>query len=384
MMICSACNTELLSGDAFLECAVAECTKVYHYLCNNRQLTLQERASWVCPECYAAGKGIYCNEMPSSVNTPITNVSARNKSQPMPLSPEDLPFHIGFEMQQLRDQINILTEQLADAISTIGQFQFALSDCTKKVETCNQKLSELEQAPVCSRCHSVPPGISTQPGTINATDRQLYSEIVQTKPKISHLSPHRKDRQKSSVPMSTSSVSVEGDQPHSLLPPTNSNHFCKPAQKILNLDPPTIVPACTANENTAKDEWVEVRKRKSKQFYVCGTAGPGVTPLKAVDHRKFIHLWNMVSGAAEILSYLQGLCPGGNFTVEQLKPKGDYKSFKIGVPVEFFEKATAADTWPSNARVKEWFFRWQPARPQHTNSESTALQPANKSRISEC
>ncbi|CAK1546378.1 unnamed protein product [Leptosia nina] len=53
-----------------------------------------------------------------------------------------------------------------------------------------------------------------------------------------------------------------------------------------------------------------------------GTAGPNVTFLRAVESRKYLHLWNMESNVDEVHEYLQQLCPGKNCTVEQLKSRG--------------------------------------------------------------
>ena len=371
MIICSACNTELLSGDAFLECAVAECTKVYHYFCNNRQLTLEERTSWVCPECYAAGKSIYCNELPISVNsTPITNISARNKNQPVPLSPEDLPFHIGLEMQLLREQINVLTVQLADAMSTIGQFQFALSDCTKKVEMCNQKLSKLEQAPICSRCHSDPPGISTLPETINTTDRQLYSEPVASSSKAKQdihtkciSEPPPPPRASSSEPNTdftpaemvaqTAASNLQASDAHEWTRVTKKSKYRRPVST-----PAEMVTQTAASNLQASDahEWTRVTNKSKyrRPVSIQGAAGPTVTSLRAVEARKHLHLWNMESTADEIRDYLRTLCGTDACTIDELTPKGNYKSFKIGVPVACYERCYSADVWPVNARIKAW------------------------------
>ncbi|KAH9631973.1 hypothetical protein HF086_000310 [Spodoptera exigua] len=64
----------------------------------------------------------------------------------------------------------------------------------------------------------------------------------------------------------------------------------------------------------------------------------------------------MVSGTDEVQAYLQNLFPDGGCTVEELKAKGDYRSFKIGVPPELYENCVSPNIWPTNARVKEWFF----------------------------
>lgn len=68
----------------------------------------------------------------------------------------------------------------------------------------------------------------------------------------------------------------------------------------------------------------------------------------------------MVSGLEDVRLYLKELCPTVTFTVDELNSKGDYKSYKIGVPDTHYETCFAADVWPDNARIKAWIpFRVQ-------------------------
>lgn len=105
------------------------------------------------------------------------------------------------------------------------------------------------------------------------------------------------------------------------------------------------------NENA----YIETRaKNHPRQLSQRCTAGPEVTFLKAVEPRKMIHLWNMESNAEDIMRYLQSLYPGGKFVVDELNPRGDYKSYKITVPVEFYDECISVNVWPINAQVKPW------------------------------
>ncbi|CAH2092333.1 unnamed protein product [Euphydryas editha] len=60
----------------------------------------------------------------------------------------------------------------------------------------------------------------------------------------------------------------------------------------------------------------------------------------------------MASGVDEILQYLGQLCPVGSSTIQELQSKGNYKSYKNGVPVDFCTKCFSTDVWPVNARIK--------------------------------
>ncbi|KAI8424591.1 hypothetical protein MSG28_003036 [Choristoneura fumiferana] len=80
-------------------------------------------------------------------------------------------------------------------------------------------------------------------------------------------------------------------------------------------------------EDPVGEGWKEVhaKKKQRRLTSVRCTGGANVTSLRAVEARKHIHLWNMVSGAEEVQEYLQELCERGACTVEELKSRGEYK-----------------------------------------------------------
>ncbi|PZC70519.1 hypothetical protein B5X24_HaOG215757 [Helicoverpa armigera] len=88
-----------------------------------------------------------------------------------------------------------------------------------------------------------------------------------------------------------------------------------------------------AEHNTQNDgEWIEVKKRnhRQRQKPLHGTADPLAIKLKAMEIRKYFHLWNMASDVDEVRQYLSQLYPAANCSVEELSARGDYKSYKIG------------------------------------------------------
>lgn len=120
-------------------------------------------------------------------------------------------------------------------------------------------------------------------------------------------------------------------------------------------------------ETKAMDGWQVVNnKRPRRSASIRGTAAPNLVPLKAVEYRKHIHLWNMASGSDEVLAYVKSLCPTGTCTLEELRAKGDYKSFKISVPAIYYDKCLSPQLWPENARIKPWLFRGSPSAAKKT------------------
>lgn len=124
-------------------------------------------------------------------------------------------------------------------------------------------------------------------------------------------------------------------------------------------------PVPTTNHPADDQSWTEVKKNKyRKPISLCGIAGPDITTLRAVEPRKYLHLWNMESSADEIRDYLRQLCPTGTCTVDELRARGSYKSFRIGVPVIYYEQCLSVDVWPVNARLNTWITYDSPRHPR--------------------
>jgi hypothetical protein len=388
-LTCCACMKELDVGEEYLQCMVKTCGKLYHRLCTNRNLTMEEIDSWVCPECRSSMKkgGRNCD---TPVGTPVSvkNIVSRNKSM-TPVPPPQLPSDstliaspipttvktvvtsippsqassdlpaLSFEMQLMRDQMTLLSEQLMDAVSTIAQYQSALTDCTTRFEAVDDRLRKLELGLACS-----------------CKVRQSATIIPDKDIKTRKQKPRRKQKPKKSVDHETNSVG-----------PTATENVVESEAERTQTSLLTGIPApgltCSqssipesgsvdveSHDDAAEGEFKEVKKRKKLYTSVRGSAGPDATPLRAVEYRKYFHLWNMVSGADEIREYLQSLYPDSNCIVEKLKPKGEYKSYKIGVPPAVYDSCLTSALWPDNARVKPWLFRKYQGNGNHTSQRT--------------
>lgn len=338
-LICSGCRGDLGLGEEYLQCMVKTCNKLYHLLCTSKKLTTKEKDSWVCPECCIRQKRIGSNcETP--VGTPVTtkNISVRNKSAPS-VSPSPQPefssqvASIMLEMQGIRNQMSILTEQLSNAVSVVTQYQAALADCSMKIGIASERLVRLEQSSTC-HCQADKPREPNSGNAIPLSDARSEGKPKPINRKISSMS----------------NLTVE---PTNVVAPCVAEQsFALPTRNAESTDTTHV-----DHNESGQGTWQKVLGRKKRFSSVRGTAGPHVTSLKAIECRKFIHLWNMISGADDVREYLHTLYPGKTFTIEELKPKGDYKSFKIGVPKELYEECLTAEMWPENARVRVWFFR---------------------------
>lgn len=354
MLTCNACRTDLLVGEEYLQCMVEACGKLYHYACNNKTLTADEKATWACPECTCAAKksGRNC-ETPVGTPVNIKNVTYRNVSMTAPLTPElrspkdNMPKLASIEIQLLREQMTMLSEQLADAVAIVGQYYSALTVCTGKVDAIGEKLEMLEKS-IESRCLSC----------AGAPPPAACTDVVETG-NFPELPAPRCNRTDSSKPLARPS------EEYPLTVPESKDNDTTPVEHIVRNEDS---PGADCNSNASGKFETARTKRQSLLSSIRCTGGPNVTALKAVEHMKYIHLWNMVSNADDVQKYLSSLCQNRTCTVEELKSKGKYKSYKLGVPASVFNICLSPDVWPENARIKMWFFR----RPGTYNHQASA------------
>lgn len=121
----------------------------------------------------------------------------------------------------------------------------------------------------------------------------------------------------------------------------------------------------TDNSTTIEgDDWIEVRRRRSRissSQVLRGVAKPGFTSLEASDRWKYFHLFYVKQGTTtdQVKNHINAICNTDNCTVEELKARGNYASFKLGVPFQMTECVLDANNWATDICVKPWmqFFR---------------------------
>lgn len=251
-------------------------------------------------------------------------------------------------MKLLFEHVLALGGQLENVIASINLCHDKMDECSSKIDMLDERLQAIEATTGTNqclpRCHCE------------------YSNEQNDIPKKSKI--RRKRRGSKATPEATVVSTSPPELNDNDTPSLQSNVVPSPLPDapIPQLENKNSSDAEVGNSSEQSDgdsaedgttEWVEVRYKHRSASRLC-TAGPDVTSLKAVEPRKFIHLWNMMSGVDDIRNYLQKLCGTENCTVDELKPRGNYKSYKIGVPEEFYKTCISIDTWPINARVKAW------------------------------
>lgn len=397
--ICSACKDSISNQEDFLLCTLECCKKYYHLFCGGGQaLSKEGRVAWICPECCCASKKGGDNS-----STPVgakkvrdPNVTYRKKvtqsrsvdeaitpiKSPPLRTTLDLPrptpqegsstLDLTMEIRGLRHEIATLKRYLDGAVAAISRYDARLGHYDAKLKCYENKQVEHEtlSASFASQVESLHAKLRVYE-TNNASKMlaatQLYPlpapNLVVTPEPASVSTQLLKPRPKSPKPQAQQA-------------PTPLTTLCKSVSRDVNDDASQTVLSEKNTQRRDLQQWTEVRRKNRRNASKCGTANPSLTKLKAVEVKKYIHLWNMESGASEVSEYLRQLCTVGTCTVEELNPKGNYKSFKIGVPDAYFEMCMSTDIWPINARIKSWFHLKKPRRASsdYNNGRSPAKE----------
>lgn len=107
-----------------------------------------------------------------------------------------------------------------------------------------------------------------------------------------------------------------------------------------------------------KGEWkVQARKpRKRISEIITGTKKD--TAIHAIARKFYIHAWRFTTETEgdHVVTFLKSIDPTGEFEIEKLITKGNYSSFKIGVPEESKEFFLDAGIWPAGIAVAKFKF----------------------------
>lgn len=113
------------------------------------------------------------------------------------------------------------------------------------------------------------------------------------------------------------------------------------------------------NKEEEERDWIEVRRKRTRSSLsgvLRGTAVPGTTSLCAAERWKYLHLYYVQEGTSEeqVRDHLQSICGSDTCTVETLKSRGRYASFKLGVTARNAENVMSSKNWAEGICVKPW------------------------------
>ncbi|XP_026333713.1 uncharacterized protein LOC113240589 [Hyposmocoma kahamanoa] len=349
---CAGCQSAINTGDPFMSCV--KCKLTYELLCANYTedaydaLSPEIKLSWVCVECRSKiPKG-------DNSNTPVRQYfmqdsTTRDCHDFSNSSPDNVTVRTGRRYGQSSDndgmncplqtpQLSIVKalreaqvefeERLTLKISKLffEHFNSLKIDLLERVNCLSNRVDELQRTIN---------GYATA-SKVTKKDKPSKNTTVAAKPKINDIDrqtlPARREnrkqqRQNVSTPTSTSTPTAKSDYA-------------------------SAVKSADLVSNDGIGEWTEVRRRKpslsarvSLPGVLRGSAAPGATLLSAAEKRTYLHL--------------KEICGSDACTVEALKARGNYASFKLAVPPELTDLILSPENWAVDICVKPWrqYFR---------------------------
>ncbi|XP_028167839.1 uncharacterized protein LOC114358153 isoform X2 [Ostrinia furnacalis] len=364
---CAGCRGRIDDGGAFMQCV--KCKKIYDILCANFTETMfltlspEFKNTWICVECrskipktdnsHTPIRHYNLHDMSISSDCPDISMSSpdrvtvragaryaqvtkQNDPDPVKNILDCMQATLLKELKKAQDEFEA---RLTEKISTVLTEQFSvlkselldkISDLTMKVTDLEKKIEDMGTSstrPEKTKVPKVSRAINIIPGSTNPSLKQIIN-----KPKPSDKQEGRRN-----------TGATNGTPTRNLSATQN-----------------TQTPISGKKDEEADDGgWIQVRRKRahtSLPGVLRGTAVPGATSLCAAERWRYLHLYYVQEGTTveQVRTHLKSICDSDICTVEALKPRGRYASFKLGVPAKYAENVMSSNNWAEDICVKPW------------------------------
>lgn len=371
-MICFACKSKIEHGN-LLRCT--GCKSGYHYSCLNitsatfREQSVTLKSTYKCDSCANVTQRVRVSD-----ETPVRGTATKIGSETMEkpdASCEDIFFKGNITSSPVINNMESFMDVMKEVISArLSAFESKLIQEIKNSVTTltleNSKLRE-ELTVANNKCRCLEQEINVLKTEKRNTLQQRSSCIENP---TSDIISKSIDIQGSAVP--------SGPAPR---PPPTSSHAVAVAERAGGEQPPrpprpppppaspsisyAAVTRNTANMVTVESKWIDVKSVKRNNPVKKG-GNTSVALLKAVERKKFLHVWRLDKSTTEetLRGYIENVLGSDcDIIIQKLRPKTerDYASFKIGTTEGNFNKLCNPDIWPVHVEFSEWIWFRRPA-----------------------
>lgn len=385
---CAGCRAEVSEDGPYMKCA--KCKQIFDIICANittdvfKNMSVELKMSWICGECRCRQPKRDNSHTPvrphvtQDLNTTSTascldvsmqtseNVTVRTKpryaqttmgSTGESITGNDLKDSVVRELKNLQMEFET---QLISKINTllIEQFLAFKTEFMDRVNLITNKVLQLEKHYISSI------NKACEPAPISKT---LITSGTQTSPTFENIptSQNKPPKRKSQPQPNIEHLGTDKDQSAYTVPSTNNVSSVAPvlsAQKMMQAESSESSISLSNSqdcERIDKDNWQEVSRklaRPSLPGLLRGTAAPGSTMLHAAERRRYLHLYYVLEGTTveQVREHLNSICGNDKCTVEKLKSRGHYASFKLGVPLKQAENIMSSENWAEDICIKPW------------------------------
>lgn len=356
--MCSGCTNDV---DPRLHLLCCLCEGAYCLDCANvseqryySTMNMEHRSKWKCPACCCnqpkrdnsnTPVGIHANLGNDAENVTIRRNPLLNLQGVPKCNMNDTILDDSVNTFTLREIIReelgaALCDSLADKLSQVivGKIETVISSTLANLTTTISTIVE-NKLKVLDKARVVASKTTTNPDTSKTTTQKPVVRVTKniTTKKAAHKVPslmHKAEDESTQQLPHTVSERASG---------ANGN----PAVETL---PPFVV-AKDAKDNP----WIEVKRKRTR--VTCGSATPGMSQLEASQRIRHLHLYFVKAGTAveQIRLHLNTVCNSNEvLSIESLKARGNYASFKLTVTCGSAEKVMAPETWPQGVCIKPW------------------------------
>lgn len=282
-------------------------------------------------------------------------------------------YHLEFIRETIRDELRTgineilppsIGKIIADQVETAVRNVF--SKLLDKITSLEEKVPGLLDTPKETN-KDVGPAVPNQPLLMvtpqsSLTELALPRVVTPKTPKPITSLPEAAAPQPSAEGQQQKTTTVSSAQPVNMVQKPTSKSKTKKNTKSVDANL-TLLAATTLDAPEkpnmratigAEGEWTEVNRRRSR--VVRGSAAPGTTLIEAHERTRFIHLCYVKAGttAEQIHLHLKSISGLDAISVDPLKPRGNYASFKLGVSAKAYTSVMAPENWPEDIYIKPW------------------------------
>ncbi|CAK1594811.1 unnamed protein product [Parnassius mnemosyne] len=340
-----------MEDSAFMRCT--KCKQYYDILCVNFKVEVFATMSsefknmWICFECRSKIPKLDNSLTPVRQQLSHDTTAVGDCLDVSMHTPDNVTFRNGKRPAQLVVKSNPCPQNTAPLVHEIKQMQddFELRLTMKICALLNEKFNVFK-ATVFEKISNLTCKIDKLEETIltmdknNSVSTQCYAAAVQhpsnvdsgkTKPNVKS-GPQQKNKGASGKPNPSAKVNAS----ISSLAPV-STLVSDSVTSVLSVSHEAILAPRDGAAQKDPEEWIQVRRksgRASLPGVLRGTAAPGVTKLRASERWRYLHLYYVQEGTTveEVRTHLHSISGNNDCSVEELKPRGRYSSFKLGVP----------------------------------------------------
>ncbi|KAL0901068.1 hypothetical protein ABMA27_006390 [Loxostege sticticalis] len=351
---CAGCRGVIMEDSAFMRCA--KCKQYLDILCANfneevfATMSTEYKKTWICFECRSKIPKLDNSHTPVrqqlshdttaigdcldvSMHTPDNNITFRNGKGPAKLlmRNDPCPQNLAPLVQDIKQMQDDFESRLTMRICALLNEKFNEFKASVFEKICNltSKIDKLEEKILTINKNNSAPTQSYEA----AVQHPSNVDCGQTKPTVKS-GPQQKNKKTSGKP--------------------------NPSKKV-NAPIATLATVSTlvgSAEQKDPEEWIQVRRKSGRASLpvLRGTAAPGVTKLRASERWRYLHLYYVQEGTTveEVRAHLHSISGNNDCTVEELKPRGRYSSFKLGVPSRIADNIMSPNNWAEYICVKPW------------------------------